>query len=347
MSSEDATCPICLEELDLLTISDSYGWQPCCGKPIHKDCADEALRNARLAGKCCWCRKPELPYESPRTHARVLKWANKGKPWACCMVANSFRLGIGCDQSFKQALRYYKVAATQNHNLLSRQLGLTNVGSLHYRGSGVPVDKDKGLLYLGMASALDARDAQGTLGGLYQGRAVPNVSALQAEERAAHLLKCSASAQKLPHSLLNLAQVHFHQGGGNSFVPKSLEKAKALFERARDLSGDAGRGVGSLAAFFLDNKSMREIQADTSVFEELEVYARDTVMCSLCANPQTSERQLRRCPCYLVQYCNKACQKKHRKFHKVECKEACAARRVFAERTASTEEGEKKEEGEK
>jgi TPR repeat protein len=53
----------------------------------------------------------------------------------------------------------------------------------------------------------------------------------------------------------------------------------------------------------------------------------DAIVCSNCNTPQTESHKLIRCPCHSVQYCNKACQTKHRKKHKKKCRKLLAEKK--------------------
>ena len=48
----------------------------------------------------------------------------------------------------------------------------------------------------------------------------------------------------------------------------------------------------------------------------------DAIVCSFCGLPETETRNFSKtkCPCKSTWYCNRACQKKHWKEHRTECK---------------------------
>ena len=108
-AGERDVCGICLETLP--RSGHGFMWLTCCGKGMHKACAEELDASAH-GDKCPMCRAPK-PTTDLECHRQALKWAERGKGWAMYMIAGNYGSGRGVQKSLKTARDWYKRAAEQ------------------------------------------------------------------------------------------------------------------------------------------------------------------------------------------------------------------------------------------
>jgi hypothetical protein len=152
--------------------------------------------------------------------------------------------------------------------------------------------------------------------------------------------------------------VMYDKGKG---VEQSYERAIEFYEQAADLSD--GHALFNLGCLYANGEGVKQdltkarelwTKAAAQEFEGAsenlkrldEVEGKSTTFsntfCSNCETPQTESHKLIQCPCHSVQYCNRECQKKHRKKHKNECRRLLAEQKL-TKQTQDSEEGERKE----
>jgi TPR repeat protein len=172
-----------------------------------------------------------------------------------------------------------------------------------------------------------------------------------------------AAQQGHADAMFNLGQMYISYD-----VEKSYKRAFEYFEQAADL-GYAKAQV-NLGIMYITGKGAersptkaRELwmkaaaQGDENAIrglkqlDEMEGRTKtspNAIVCSNCDAQQTETHKLIQCPCHSVRYCNKECQKKHRKQHKEECRRLLANKKLKKEKntmktTQHKEEGERKE----
>ena len=80
--------------------------------------------------------------------------------------------GKGIPQDYREALKWYRLAADQGD--ADAQL---NLGGMYARGEGVPQDYREALKWYRLAADQGHADAQSNLGGMYyEGRGVPRTT---------------------------------------------------------------------------------------------------------------------------------------------------------------------------
>ena len=93
-----------------------------------------------------------------------------------------------------------------------------------------------------------------------------------------------------------------------------------------------------------ESRALNVLKQIDDIETEQAAHNSDAITCAACDLPQTSARILNNCPCRSVRYCNKKCQKKHRKAHKEECRRLTAERNQSERRndeTTTQQQGEK------
>jgi len=135
----------------------------------------------------------------------------------------------------------------------------------------------------------------------------------------------------------------YYKGQG---VERDLKKVKEWWEKSA-AQGDevAITGLKKLKAII---GQATTISTSSSSSESTSNKKDIVVYCSTCQTRQTETFVLKRCSCRVAQYCGKACQQKHRKEHKKECRRLTAQRKSKKKQskkllTTQKEEGERKE----
>ena len=104
---EEEECAVCLEVLPV--DAGDFIRLTCCGKGIHKECAngiDKSTMSLKQKNTCIMCREKNLPIKGQMK--RVRAWVKKGKAWAQTNLANAYKYGIyGLSQSYLMAVKLY------------------------------------------------------------------------------------------------------------------------------------------------------------------------------------------------------------------------------------------------
>jgi TPR repeat protein len=90
---EDDECPICLDEVSLLSDFKRF---TCCGKVIHTHCATD-LMTSKMKWNCPLCRA-KTPTSPEERIQQLRPWVKKKKPWALTMMGQMYRDGKGVKQ---------------------------------------------------------------------------------------------------------------------------------------------------------------------------------------------------------------------------------------------------------
>jgi TPR repeat protein len=156
---EDDECPICLDEVSLL--SSSYKRFACCGKVLHTHCATDLL-SSKMKWNCPLCRA-----KSPTSHEEHVKylrpWVKKKKAWAQCSMGEKYYRGQGVKQSYEMARRLNEQAAQQGD-----AKAMVCLGRLYETGRGVEQSYEKAFAYYEQAAQLGFAQAQFNLGLMYE-----------------------------------------------------------------------------------------------------------------------------------------------------------------------------------
>ncbi|KAI9229431.1 MAG: hypothetical protein DHS80DRAFT_22308 [Piptocephalis tieghemiana] len=135
-------------------------------------------------------------------------------------LARLYKKGLGVEQSDKEAMRYFTLAAEKGHG--PSQFLLAN--ALFNGTDGQTVDKPKAVHYYEEASKQGLPEAQFNLSQCYlTGQGVRSVDV----DRGQAYLSMAAS-QGFPMALLNLGKMHME---GSHGIPKDLAKAKTCFHQ--------------------------------------------------------------------------------------------------------------------
>ena len=93
----------------------------------------------------------------------------QGLAHAQISLGDMYRLGQGVPQDYKEAVRWYGLAADQGYATAQ-----TNLGVMYANGQGVPQDYKEAVRLYGLAAAQGNAIAQYNLGGMYyDGKGVP------------------------------------------------------------------------------------------------------------------------------------------------------------------------------
>jgi len=213
---EKDVCPVCIEALQ--KDDAKFLRFACCGKGIHKWCA-EGIKVSSLSheqkNSCPLCRT-KLPISDEEQIERLRPWVEKGKAWAQCMLGDKNEDGIGVDQSYQQAVELYELAARQGYAIAQ-----LNLGVLYVNGQGVDQSYERAAEYFKAAARQGVASAQFNLGVHYaKGQGVEQ----SYETARAWLIK--AAEQGLEQAIGMLQKIDEIEGRTTpSFIPKSLECA--------------------------------------------------------------------------------------------------------------------------
>jgi tetratricopeptide (TPR) repeat protein len=302
---EDDECPICLDEVSLLS---PYKRFSCCGKVLHTHCATD-LKTSKMKWNCPLCRA-KTPTSDEEAVAQIRPWVKKKKAWAQNMMGQMYRDGEGVKQSYEMARILYELAAQQGD-----ADAMCSLGHMYQTGLGVEQSYERAFEYIEQAADLGYSEAQYNLGVLYEhGKGL--------EQSYARAKECYEQAADLGH-----AQAQYNLGclyANGQGVGRDLEKARELMTKAAAQGHE--NAIDGLQRIDISERrtTKRNTTATTSSSDPNEI------VCSNCYAPKTEKHKLIRCPCHSVQYCNKACQKSHRQQHKKEC------RRLLEEKKSNT-----------
>jgi len=125
-----------------------------------KRAADQNYTRAlRLLGSMWSAGRGLHADEDTRLFRECQEAADRGDPVAQHYTALLYECGRGTERSTERAVKYYEMAIERNY-----ALSINNLGFMYYRGTGVPVDKPRGLELLQRAAALGLPIANTTLG---------------------------------------------------------------------------------------------------------------------------------------------------------------------------------------
>ena len=283
MAAEGETdvCGICLETLSLW--AGEITQFTCCGKNMHKACAEELGASAHH-DKCPMCRahKPATLLEA---HRRALKWAERGKGWAMVMIASDYEHGIGVQKSHKTARLWSRRAAEQGDARSQFKLA-----AMHRVGNGGPVSMEQARVWCGRAAEQGYAVAQCNLAIMHEKGDGGPVSMEQARVWFGR-----AAEQGYARAQNNLAGMHYNGECG----PLSMEHANFWSKRA------AAQGINAMQMMVQDLKSTCFSCGKRRASGELNM------------------KKLRCSGCKCAIYCSEVCQRAHWKKdggHKTMCK---------------------------
>ena len=207
-------CSICLDALPKLSLN--LIRLACCGKALHKKCADNLTSTTTAKRfKCPLCRGQYVKQDSEEEIERLHNWVKKGKAWAMDMLADRYRDGVGVKQSDTKAIELYEIAAKRGNASAQHNLGF------FYEQKK---DSKKAVAFYTLAAEQGLADSQYNLGLFYdEGR-----HGLRQSSKRAFELYTLASEQGHARAQSNLGLL-YAKGEG---VGKSNAKAKEWWTKA-------------------------------------------------------------------------------------------------------------------
>jgi hypothetical protein len=154
---EDDECPICLDEVSLLS---NFKRFTCCGKVLHTHCCTD-LMTSKMKWNCPLCRA-KTPTSAEKAVAQLHPWVKKKKAWALTIMGEKYRDGTGVKQTYKKARKLFELAAQQGY-----ALAMTGRGFIYLHGRGVERSYERAKEYFEQAAQLGHADAQYNLGAMY------------------------------------------------------------------------------------------------------------------------------------------------------------------------------------
>jgi TPR repeat protein len=264
----------------------------CCGKGMHKHCAERVKRSKMseaLKDRCPECRQ-----NFPTTHEEAVKqvrvWVDKGKAWAQSNLASKYKYGAGVPQSYEDAVKYYNMAVEQGNPNAMFALAI-----LYDHGHGVAQSYQKAADLYALAANQRHGGALFNLGNAYYsgGKGVA-----QSYSKAIELYTLAAK-QGVANAQDNLGIIYY-QG---KLVAQSNDMAREWWLKAA-LEGHKG--------------AIQHLQT----LDQQEGKTTPTLpCCAACGTHETTRCPLKSCNrCHTAQYCNRDCQMTHWKDgHKREC----------------------------
>ena len=161
LSYEPNSCSKCFSDVSLLA-EGMYLQYSCCGKVLHKTCADKLHLNNFTMFHCPMCHAKNYEAGAKEEIKQLNKWVLQGKPWSQLMLGNRYHQGVGVTIDLKRASELYHLAADQGHHLAQ-----FNLATLYERGFGVIQSHATAFKYYTMSAAQGFANAQGSLGLLY------------------------------------------------------------------------------------------------------------------------------------------------------------------------------------
>ena len=213
---EEDVCPVCIEALQ--KDSAKFLRNICCGKGIHKWCA-EGIKVSSLSFEqktsCPLCRT-KSPTSDEEAADQLRPWVEKGKAWAQSALGSRYQDGLGVDQSYQQARELHELAAGQGDALAQYNLGV-----MYENGQGVDQSYERAAEYYEAAARQGIASAQGNLGILYC-----NGQGVEQSDETARALFMKAAEQGNESAIKNLLILDKYEGRTTpSFIPKPLECA--------------------------------------------------------------------------------------------------------------------------
>ena len=90
-------------------------------------------------------------------------WVKKGKAWAMCLLAESYRVGVGVKQSDQKAIELYEMAAKRGDATSQYNLGGYYQCGMH----GLTKSNNRAIAYWTLAAEQGLANAQCILGTMY------------------------------------------------------------------------------------------------------------------------------------------------------------------------------------
>ena len=118
-----------------------------------------------LMGGCA--EEPEIAEESELE--RTKRWSSEGDAWSQFNLGVMYSDGEGVPQDYKEAIKWYKMAAEQGNTDAQY-----NLGFMCYNGEGVPQDYKEAIKWYRMAADQGDADAQNFIGAMhFYGEGIP------------------------------------------------------------------------------------------------------------------------------------------------------------------------------
>ena len=213
---EADVCPVCIEELQ--KDPSKFKRYSCCGKGIHKWCAEGIIVSSlsfEQKNSCPLCRTEYANAGSKEDIKRLRRWVEKGKAWAQYMLGSRYDQGVGVEQSFQQARELYELAA-QKYDTAQYNLGI-----MYRDGIGVDQSYERAKEYFEAATKRGHASAQYNLGFMYV-----NGQGVEQSNETAREWWMKAAEQGFDNAIQNLQNLDKDEGRTTpSFTPKPFECA--------------------------------------------------------------------------------------------------------------------------
>jgi len=160
---DEDDCPICNESLSKL--ASKIARMTCCGKGMHIKCRDDMYKSSmtdKQKGHCIMCRTKKTNTGTKENIERIRRWVEKGKAWAQSGLGESYRHGVGVEQSYQRAIELFELSVSQGN--ASAQY---NLGNMYREGQGVDQSYERAAKYYEAAAMQGLAQAQFNLGALY------------------------------------------------------------------------------------------------------------------------------------------------------------------------------------
>ena len=324
MKGEDEweECPICMEPTNFGAVTSKH-WL-CCGQRMCSKCSvsQKSYKKKGERRNCPFCRTPEIYDNEPKFQSQLLLWAEKGKPWAHCILGDRYYYGKFVEKNMDKAIYYYNLAAEQGDPIAQG-----NLGRIYQNGEGVPVDYDKALHYYKLSAEGGSAEAYTNIGFMYK----KGYGVTQSFEKAFQYYKVAADkGDEVAQS--NVGNCYYYGDGVERDITLAIKYytssadqgyEKAIRILAVVLINEAKKELKYMfQAIYRTKDALKIIKESDKGFTEFKDFLElSKSYCGGCGAENKSK--LLTCGrCKFIYYCNVNCQKKHWKEggHKQECK---------------------------
>lgn len=294
----------------------------CCGGYTCKAC-----HASNKITKCPFCRSPFGAIESNKGRVeQELRLANMGRPLYQHNIGVAYYQGLwGLEKNPEQAVHWFRLAADQGFRDSQYELA-----SCYKDGEVVPKCLVTARKFYKMAALRDHDWAKVQLALLYQegkggvSRDLEKAKYWFTLAAPGEASQCSMARFKLGHIYksisLELAKYWFEKAIDCAMHDETTEERVTTFNQVK------GTSQHNLAwtLFEMWEKDYRNMPGPIPevmrLFHETHVNALAKCLCSFCGKVGSGKAHLKRCSvCKAVYYCEKACQKRHNKIHRIAC----------------------------
>lgn len=173
--------------------------------------------------------------KSSRKFSHLIQKAKQGDQHAQFQLGIAYESGMGVEQNYAEAVRWYRRAADSGHSGAQN-----NLGSMYGRGLGVSQSDTEAMKWYLRAAAEGHPAAQNNVGFMYAtGRAAAGLGEASSNQEQAVKWYRKAALQDYGPAEFNLGFAYFHGAG----TPQDFSQAMGWLRKAADHGSGAAAGL--------------------------------------------------------------------------------------------------------